>query len=412
MSNLTEGTIILKTQLEKNNGNKNRSYRNNINNLLYFLIFILILINIGTLIYLFIKINFSNQMSIISDKNTNNLLKLINNSNERISFLEKELLIKKHNTSINQLFNFYKDIDYQYESFDKDINDLYKKSQFYLCNNQNLFYVPKFEDKIKLIDTKFENITFNMFVYRTGDAVSNVLINQKAWELKETFKLLKALNFYSKKKNINTNDIYIIDIGANVGWYSIIFGKYGYKIISFEPSKINNYILKKNFCLNKEINLTIINKGLYDEEKKCFLYNHINNIGNGFVKCELNQNLTNSFIKTGEIILTKLNNYLPFFMDKDLVLIKLDVEGAERKAIDGGIELISKYHIPFIYMEFTPSFLIRLNSDPKEFLQLFVDNGYKISTLDFFGGYISVDDIIGKNLIQINLYLVYSKILD
>ena len=393
MSNLTEGTIILKTQLEKNNGNKNRSYRNNINNLLYFLIFILILINIGTLIYLFIKINFSNQMSIISDKNTNNLLKLINNSNERISFLEKELLIKKHNTSINQLFNFYKDIDYQYESFDKDINDLYKKSQFYLCNNQNLFYVPKFEDKIKLIDTKFENITFNMFVYRTGDAVSNVLINQKAWELKETFKLLKALNFYSKKKNINTNDIYIIDIGANVGWYSIIFGKYGYKIISFEPSKINNYILKKNFCLNKEINLTIINKGLYDEEKKCFLYNHINNIGNGFVKCELNQNLTNSFIKTGEIILTKLNNYLPFFMDKDLVLIKLDVEGAERKAIDGGIELISKYHIPFIYMEFTPSFLIRLNSDPKEFLQLFVDNGYKISTLDFFGGYISVDDI-------------------
>ena len=61
MSNLTEGTIILKT-IENNygKGNKNKSLkRNNINNLLYFLIFILILINIGTLIYLFIKINFS-----------------------------------------------------------------------------------------------------------------------------------------------------------------------------------------------------------------------------------------------------------------------------------------------------------------------------------------------------------------
>lgn len=307
MSNLTEGTIILKT-IENNYGKGKKSYeRNNVNNLLYFLIFILILINIGTLIYLFTKINFSKLINIISDKNANKLLKLINDSNERISFLEKELLIKNHNTSIHQLYNFYRDIDYQIESFDKGINELYKKSQYYFCNNQNIFYIQKFEDKIKLIDIKFENISFNMFVYRTGDIVSNSLIKSKSWELDETLKLLKALHFYSNKKNINNNDIYIIDIGANIGWYSFIFGYYGYKVISFEPSKINNYILKKNFCLNKEINLTIINKGLYDEEKKCFLYNQINNEGNGFVNCELNQNLTNSFKKTGEIILTKLS---------------------------------------------------------------------------------------------------------
>ena len=100
MSDLTEGTIILKT-IENNFGNKNKIYkRNNIINLLYFLIFILILIIIGTLIYIFIKINLSKLINIISDKNTNNLLKLINNSNEKISFLEKELLIKSHNTSI------------------------------------------------------------------------------------------------------------------------------------------------------------------------------------------------------------------------------------------------------------------------------------------------------------------------
>ena len=275
-----------------------------------------------------------------------------------------------------------------------------------------MFYNQKFEEKIKLIDVKIENISFNMFVYRTGDIVSNNLIKRKSWELKETLKLLKALNFYSNKKNINNNDIYIIDIGANIGWYSFVFSKYGYKIISFEPSKINNYILKKNFCLNKEINLTIINKGLFDEEKKCFLYNKKNNEGNGFINCELNNNLTNSFKKSGEILLTKLSNYLPFFMDKDLVLIKMDIEGAERKAIDGGIELITKYHIPFIFLEFSPKLLKRLNSDPKEFLQLFIDNGYKISTLDFFNNYISVDDIIGKNLIQKNLFLIYSKILD
>ena len=171
-------------------------------------------------------------------------------------------------------------------------------------------------------------------------------------------------------------------------------------------------ILKKNYCLNKEINITIINKGLFNEEKKCYLYNDINNEGNGFIECDLNHNLSTSFKKTGEIVLTKLSNYLPFFNNKNLILIKMDIEGAERNAIDGGIEFITKYHVPFIFFEFSPTYLKRLNKEPKEFLQLFVDNGYKISVLDFFSNHTSVDNIMKKNIFQINLYLVYSKILE
>ena len=34
--------------------------------------------------------------------------------------------------------------------------------------------------------------------------------------------------------------MYILDIGANIGWYSFCLGKYGYKILSFEPMLINN----------------------------------------------------------------------------------------------------------------------------------------------------------------------------
>ena len=40
----------------------------------------------------------------------------------------------------------------------------------------------------------------------------------------------------------------MIDIGSNVGWYTFIFGKYGYNVISFELSDVNNYILNKNYC--------------------------------------------------------------------------------------------------------------------------------------------------------------------
>lgn len=60
-------------------------------------------------------------------------------------------------------------------------------------------------------------------------------------------------------------------------------GKLGYKIIAFEPSKINYYILKKNYCLNKEVNVTLINKGLFTEEKKCDIVSPERNIGDGLI---------------------------------------------------------------------------------------------------------------------------------
>ena len=253
-----------------------------------------------------------------------------------------------------------------------------------------------------------------MYVYRKSDVVSKSIISFKNYENFETKQIIKALNYYSKKKNIKNENIYILDIGANIGWYSFIFGKYGYKIISFEPLELNNYILKKNYCLNKETNVTLINKGLYTEEKKCDIYIAIGNEGDAITICDKNQTVTRHFYKnkTGEIILTKLSNYIPFLLEKNLVLIKIDVEGGEGKAIESGIELITKYHVPFIFLEFYPIFLKLHGTEPRQFLQLFIDNGYKISLSNFFDKYLSVDDIIRKNKIFCNLYIIYSQIFE
>jgi FkbM family methyltransferase len=184
-------------------------------------------------------------------------------------------------------------------------------------------------------------------------------------------------------------------------------GKYGYKIFTFEPSKINYYILSKNYCLNKELNITLINKGLYPEEKKCYILSHKNNIGNGMISC--NKKLDEIYINNGEIILTKLSNYIPFFMNKNLALIKMDIEGSEGKAFESGIELLTEYHVPFIFMEFIPNALISYGTDPKKFLKIFINNGYKINILNFFEKKTYEIEYLLKE--QRNLYIVYSKIL-
>ena len=256
----------------------------------------------------------------------------------------------------------------------------------------------------------FDNITFNMFVYKKGDCVSGSIMKHKSWEIPHTKELLSALEYYSKKQNIPNHDIFVLDIGANIGWYSLILGYNGYNILSFEPSKVNYYILLKNYCMNKNIKMTIINKGLDIYEKNYSLYHPMNNIGNAFIFGNLSIINIQNYVKE-EIILTTLNNYITFLNKNNLALIKLDIEGSEEKAIESGKNLIVKYHIPFIFMEWTPNLIIERGTDQKSFLEFFEKNGYKMSTKGFFSReYCPIKDLIDIN--AINIYIVYIKFLE
>ena len=67
------------------------------------------------------------------------------------------------------------------------------------------------------------------------------------------------------------------------------------------------------------------------------------------ILCGNNVTVPYEFRKNGITYLTKLSNYVEFLSTKNVALIKIDVEGCEGKAIENGIELISKYYIPFIF---------------------------------------------------------------
>jgi FkbM family methyltransferase len=294
------------------------------------------------------------------------------------------------------------------KEFNEVINEKLIKKQNNFCKNMSKYNNEDFENKIKLSNINFNNISFTIFIYKEKDIVSNDISYNHIYEKNETYNILDGLNFYSKKKNLINNNIYIIDVGGNVGWYTILLGKLGYNVITFEPLKMNYYILNKNYCLNKEINATLINKGLYPEEKRCYIYSPEDNIGNGITNC--NEKILENSVNNGEIILTKLSNYISYFWNKNLAMIKMDIEGLEGKAFESGIELITNYHVPFIFMEYNPKYLSRYETNPQEFLEMFINNGYKIKIQNFFEK--TNYDI--KNLIGTyrNLYLVYTPFLN
>ena len=201
----------------------------------------------------------------------------------------------------------------------------------------------------------------------------------------------------------------MLDIGGNVGWYPSLLGRYGYSILSFEAFERNYYVEKKNVChLYNNSNIIIITKGLGEKEKICHYFSHKNNEGNGMVIFDDKDFLNNSmlkkiFIKESEVEITTLNSFIPYLSNKNIALMKLDVEGQELKILEGGAKLITQYHVPFIVLEFSPSYLKEVGSEPKKLIQFFIENGYKISIEGFLNNkYLTYDELLAKTGFQIN----------
>jgi hypothetical protein len=76
----------------------------------------------------------------------------------------------------------------------------------------------------------------------------------------------KCISFILQKLKIRR---YCIDIGAEIGTYSIFFSSFYEKVISYEPIKINFNTLKLNISNYK--NIKIFNYAIGDNVKKKFI---------------------------------------------------------------------------------------------------------------------------------------------
>ena len=279
------------------------------------------------------------------------------------------------------------------------------------CQNQNKYFNQQYENMIKLTDFGFQNIYYKIYVYKEGDKhMSDFIIRTKGYDKKEMTNFYEALEHYGKTKNIlNKKDIYMLDLGGNLGIYPSYFGRLGYSIISFEASPRNYYLLKKNYCqINKNAeNIIIINRGLSNQEKICNYYTQVTGLGNGMLKCdETKEKFYNAgfhWIKSFEVPIIKLSRFISYFSKKNLALIKLDIEGSEALVMQDAIEFITKYHIPYIYSEYSTSMIREHGNNPRKYIELFTNNGYKVST----EGFLSNKFIPPEKVVSSNLYFTY-----
>ena len=165
----------------------------------------------------------------------------------------------------------------------------------------------------------------------------------------------------------------VIDIGANIGFYTVQFskkvGKTG-KVIAVEPAKNNIYLLKKTIRKNQLKNVFLISKAVSSNSEMGKLYVSDGHSGDHRIY-NTTSNRKSISIKTITIDALTKN-------EERVDLIKMDIQGAEHFAIKGIQETLKRFPNIIIVTEFSPQMLIESGGNPENFLDFFIDNDFLI----------------------------------
>lgn len=174
----------------------------------------------------------------------------------------------------------------------------------------------------------------------------------------------------------NSNDVenIILDIGCNIGYYSLISARFPNitKVYSIDGNVNNLQLLSKSIILN---NIKIIEPThLCIAEKSGESYTPINmdkiNNNIGAIKFGINElehsepEITVNTITIDDFIFT--NNL------KNILIMKMDIEGGELNGLKGATKSLKTNRIKHIIIEITPAF----NKDSIEILQILQNNNY------------------------------------
>ena len=175
------------------------------------------------------------------------------------------------------------------------------------------------------------------------------------------------------RDNIKEGDI-VIDVGANIGYYTLIFaqlvGASG-KVFAFEPEPKNFEILKKNIEVNNYQNIIAEQKIVSDESGMVKLFI----AEKGIVGHRLQQKTdSQKFIEVESIL---LDNYLKNLnLSEKINFIKIDVEGAEVKVLEGSKIMIEKSDQLKIFTEFNREDIKKYDYNPEYLLSFLIKNKF------------------------------------
>ena len=178
----------------------------------------------------------------------------------------------------------------------------------------------------------------------------------------------------------------VLDIGANIGFYTLIaasaVGPNG-KVIAFEPSKQNVEMIEKSIAENSMTNVRVANVAISDEsglgelylspyyqsEHSLFEYHYSSGVHNKGEKTTVKLVTIDNFLE---------QNYNSFDVD----FIKMDIEGAESRALCGMKQTMTENKHLTMIAEFWPQGFSNAEKNPQDFLEMLNSYDFVIHHID------------------------------
>jgi len=191
---------------------------------------------------------------------------------------------------------------------------------------------------------------------------------------------IESLNFQSYEEKdasmilkLVPNQSVVLDVGANMGWYSLLIACHvkGCQIHAFEPIPKTYSFLLKNIALNQVSNITAHHFGLSNEPKDLTFYFYPEGSGNAS-----SENLSERI--DAELVTCRVEKLDDFVNTNNLHVdfIKCDIEGAELFAFQGATETLKRDQ-PIVFTEMLRKWAAKFNYHPNEIISLFSSFGYQ-----------------------------------
>ncbi len=179
-------------------------------------------------------------------------------------------------------------------------------------------------------------------------------------------------------KQIIKNGDTVLDLGANIGVYTLIFaklvGKSGH-VFAFEPDPTNFEILSKNVKENKHENVTLVQKAVSEKNDKIKLFvSKRNHASHRIFDSEEKRNSIEVDVITLDTYFKKIKNPINF--------IKMDVEGVEGATLLGASNIIKNSKDLVIMMEYFPKWIRKYGMNPEEILDSLIEKKFKLFNIN------------------------------
>jgi FkbM family methyltransferase len=183
------------------------------------------------------------------------------------------------------------------------------------------------------------------------------------------------------QRHLGAGDLFV-DVGASVGLYSVIAAELGCEVICVEPVARSLKQLEANLALN-EYNAVVLAAALSDVE------------GNGVVwgPDASRQHILFGEIPSMEVTQTRLTTLDEVLQGRYAAGVKVDVEGAERRVLLGGIKALSDQRIGLLQVEWNTQSVINYNESRDSVATLLTAVGYELCRPAPDGGLEVVSDI-------------------